>query len=89
MTSIDVAINYQKNNSKGKMSPEELLKFLSNFAKAKNISADWKQIIIQDPAYAIDREAGKSENTSEKGVKDEKTQGEPRVRKRSEIAKFI
>ena len=61
VTSIDVAINYQKNNTKGKMSAEELLKFLSNFAKTKNITADWKQILIQESAFTINREASKLE----------------------------
>ena len=75
MTSIDVAINYQENNSKGKMSEEELLKFLPIFAKAKKISADWKQILIADTALEIDEETKtrkKSCNKTELEVDEEK-----------------
>ena len=126
VTSIDVAINYQEINSKGKMSAEELLQFLPIFAKAKKISADWKQILIADTALEIDEETKtrkKSVTKSQFGIdekrnrkksvydksvseikaeqldfKNEKTEndGKPaasrknsRVRKRSEIAKFV
>ena len=100
VTSIDVAIHYQKNNSKGKMSADELLKFLSLFAKVKSISSDWKQVIIEDSAWMIDGEASPAkkviknencENKNEKPGKDGKQAAVKagRTRIRSEIAKFI
>ena len=140
MTSIDVAINYQENNSKGKMSAEELLKFLPIFAKAKKISADWKQILIAEideetktrkkscnkteveideetktrkksvtkSQFGIDEKRNRKKSVYDNSVseiqaeqldfKNEKTEndGKPaasrknsRVRKRSEIAKFV
>ena len=100
VTSIDVAIHYQKNNSKGKMSEDELLKFLSIFAKVKSISSDWRQIIIQDSAWMIDGEASLekkvlnktgAENKNVNPGKDEKPAavkvGRPQIR--SDTSKLI
>ena len=67
MTTIDVAVHYQMTNSKGKMLREEVLKFLPILAKAKNISSDWKQILIEDSAWIIDGESSPVKKTFKKG----------------------
>ena len=86
------------------MSSDELLKFLSIFAKVKNISSDWKQVIIEDSAWMIDGETSPSkniltkteaenksencENKNKKPGKDAKQEAD-RLRKTSKITKFI
>ena len=53
-TSVDVSVNFQKIKPKGKMSQDEMLKLISNFAKQKRIKEEWKLILIDDAAWKID-----------------------------------
>ena len=58
------------------MSPDEVLKFLPILAKAKNISSDWKQIIIEDSAWKIDGEDNPLKKTTKKEESETKAENE-------------
>ena len=54
MSNVDISVNFQKIKPKGKMSQEEMLKFVSTFGKNKKISDNWKNQLIDDMAWKID-----------------------------------
>ena len=54
MSNVDISVNFQKIKPKGKMSQEEMLKFVSSLGKNKKISENWKEKLIEDIAWKID-----------------------------------